>query len=137
MTDPNKTLTRQLYDRLNTGDLGAVDDLISDDFVEHEEIPGLPPTKAGVRQMFEMFQTAFADARFNVDDMIAEGDKVFVLARMTGTHRAEFMGIPATGHTIEVKICDYFRIDDGALREHWGVMDTAAMVHQLTSKSAV
>jgi steroid delta-isomerase-like uncharacterized protein len=135
MTDPNKTLTRQLYDRLNAGDLGAVDDLISDDFVEHEEIPGLPPTKAGVRQMFEMFQTAFGDARFNVDDLIAEGDKVFVLARLTGKHRAEFMGIAATGHPIEVKVCDYFRTDNGALREHWGVMDTAAMVHQLTPQS--
>lgn len=137
MTDPNKTLTRQLYDRLNAGDLGAVDDLIADDFAEHEEIPGLPPTKAGVRQMFEMFQTAFGDARFNVDDMIGEGEKVFVLARLTGIHRAEFMGIPASGHAIDVKVCDYFRIDSGAIREHWGVMDTAALVQQLTSQPAV
>jgi predicted ester cyclase len=38
--------------------------------------------------MFELFQTAFRDVKFEVDDMIAEGDKVFVRARMTGTHRA-------------------------------------------------
>jgi predicted ester cyclase len=58
-----------------------------------------------------------------VDDMIAEGDQVFVLARMTGTQRGEFMGIPATGHSIDVSVCDYSRVEGGALAEHWGVMD--------------
>jgi ketosteroid isomerase-like protein len=48
-------------------------------------LPGLASGKAGVRQLFEMFHLAFDQARVEVDDMIAEGDKVFVLARMTGT----------------------------------------------------
>ena len=53
--------------------------------------------------------------------MIAEGDKVFVLARMTGTQRGEFMGIPATGNTIDVRICDYFlRVHHGALAQTLG-----------------
>ncbi len=67
--------------------------------------------------------------------MIAEGDKLFVLARLTGTQRGEFMGIPPTGKTINVNVCDYFRIDNGALSEHWGVMDAAGMIHQLTEPS--
>jgi predicted ester cyclase len=88
---------------------------------------------AGVRQLFEMFHSAFDQARVEVDDMIAEGDKVFVLARMTGTQRGEFMGIAATGNTIDVSICDYFRVGNGALVEHWGVMDAAGMMQQLTA----
>jgi predicted ester cyclase len=52
---------------------------------------------------------------------------------MTGTQRGEFMGIAATGNTIDVSICDYFRVDNGALIEHWGVMDAAGMMHQLTA----
>jgi predicted ester cyclase len=74
-----------------------------------------------------------AQARVEVDDMIAEGDKVFVLARMTGTQRGEFLGIAATGNTIDVSICDYFRVEAGALIEHWGVMDAAGMMQQLTA----
>ena len=88
-----------------------VDELVSDDYIEHEQVPGLAPGKAGTRQLFELFHTAFDQAALEVDEMIAEGDKVFVLARMTGTQRGELMGIPATGNTVDVNICDYFRIE--------------------------
>jgi len=129
----NKALTRQFFQRISAGDLGAVDELVADGYVEHEQVPGLAPGKAGVRQLFETFHSAFDQARVEVDDMIAEGDKVFVLARMTGTQRGEFMGIPATGNSIDVGVCDYFRIEAGSLAEHWGVMDAAGMMHQLTA----
>jgi predicted ester cyclase len=59
--------------------------------------------------------------------MIAESDKVFVLARMTGTQRGDFMGMSPAGNTINVSLCDYFRVDNGALIEHWGAMDAAGM----------
>ena len=62
MSDANKEVARRLYRQLNEGDLGVVDDVISKDVVEHEVIPGLEPTKAGLRQLFEMFHTAFGGA---------------------------------------------------------------------------
>jgi steroid delta-isomerase-like uncharacterized protein len=133
MSDANKALTRQFLQRISAGDLSAVDELVADDYVEHEQLPGLASGKAGVRQLFEMFHSAFDQARVEVDDMIAEGDKVFVLARMTGTQRGEFMGIAPAGNTIDVSLCDYFRVEAGALTEHWGVMDAAGMMHQLTA----
>jgi steroid delta-isomerase-like uncharacterized protein len=132
-SDAHKALTRQFFQRISAGDLTAVDELVSDDYVEHEQVPGLAPGKAGVRQLFEMFHSAFDHAGVAVDDMIAEGDKVFVLARMTGTQRGDFMGIPPAGNTINVSLCDYFRVDNGALIEHWGVMDAAGMMQQLTA----
>jgi steroid delta-isomerase-like uncharacterized protein len=131
MSDANKAMARRLYQRFSEGDLGVIDDVISDDFVEHEEMPGLEPNKAGVRKMFEMFQTAFQDATFEVDDMIGEGDKVFALVRLTGVHRAEFMGVPSSGRAINVGVADYFRFENGKALEHWGVMDTGAMMQQL------
>ena len=54
----------------------APDELVADDYVEPEQVPGLVPDKAGVRQLFEMFHSAFAEAGVEVDDMVAEGDKV-------------------------------------------------------------
>jgi steroid delta-isomerase-like uncharacterized protein len=131
MSEENKTVARHLYQRVSAGDLDVVDEVISDDFVEHEEMPGLEPNKAGVRQMFEMFINAFEGAKFEVDDMIAEGDKVFALVRLTGIHRAEFMGVPPSGRAIDVGVADSFRFADGQAIEHWGVMDTGAMMQQL------
>ena len=49
-SDANKVLTRQFFRRIGAGDLSAVDELVSDDYVEHEQVPGLAPGKAGVRQ---------------------------------------------------------------------------------------
>jgi steroid delta-isomerase-like uncharacterized protein len=132
MSDTNKAIVGRLYDHVNAGDLSVIDELLSDDFVTHEELPGLEPTKEGVRKLFEMFHSAFRDAKFEADDLIAEGVKVFVRARMTGTHQAEFMGVPATGRTINVGVGEYFRIDNNMVVEHWGVMDTGALMQQLT-----
>ena len=56
-----------------------------------------------------------------------------VRAWMTGTHQGEFMGIPASGHAINVGVADYFRIADGSIVEHRGVMDTGALMQQLTA----
>src|ERR1700722_14147844 len=131
-SDTNKALTRRFFKRISAGDLSAVDEFLSDDYVEHEQVPGLASGKAGVRQLFGMFHSAFDQAQVEGDDMIAEGDKVFVLARMTGTQRGEFMGIATTGNASDVSVCDYFRVEAGALIEHWGVMDAAGMMQQLT-----
>jgi steroid delta-isomerase-like uncharacterized protein len=136
MSDANKAAAHQLYERFSEGDLSVIDEVISDDFVEHEVMPGLEPNKDGVRQMFGMFRSAFRDATFEVNDMIAEGDMVFALVRMKGIHQAEFMGVPASGRAIDVGVADYFRFENGKALEHWGVMDTGAMMHQLTGATA-
>jgi steroid delta-isomerase-like uncharacterized protein len=136
MSDANKAAARQLYERFSEGDLSVIDDVISDDFVEHEAMPGLEPNKDGVRQMFGMFRSAFRDATFEVDAMIAEDDMVFALVRMKGVQQAEFMGVPASGRSIDVGVADYFRFVNGKALEHWGVMDTGAMMQQITGATA-
>jgi len=132
MSDVNKEVALGLYRRLNEGDLSVVDEVISDDFVDHEAIPGIEPTKAGIRQLFEMFHAAFEGASFEVDSMVGEGDKVVAMCRMTGVHKAEFMGIAPSGRTINVGVADQFRFEDGKVVEHWGVLDSGALMQQLT-----
>jgi steroid delta-isomerase-like uncharacterized protein len=132
MSDENKEVARRLYRQLNEGDLSVVDEVISDDFVEHEVMLGIEPTKACLRQLFEMFHTAFEGASFEVDSMIGEGDKVVAMLRMTGVHKGEFMGIPPSGRTINVGVADQFRIEDAKVVEHWGVLDSGSLMQQLT-----
>lgn len=123
---------RSLYDFLNAGDIDGFGGLLADDFVEHEETPGLAPTKAGVKDFFRMQRAAFPDMLMDVQDVIASGDKVVVRARYTGTQSGEFMGMPATGRGVDVQLIDIFRLGgDGLVHEHWGVLDALAMMQQL------
>lgn len=123
---------QRAYDLINAGDIDGFGELLADDFVEHEEIPGLEPSKAGVIAFFHLWRTAFPDMRMDVQDVIASGDKVVFRARASGTHEGEFLGIPATGKRIDVQLVDIIRFgDDGLAHEHWGVFDTMAMMEQL------
>ena len=123
---------RRLYNLINAGDIDGFGRQLADDFVEQEEIPGIPPTKAGVVQYFRLLLAAFPDLQMHVDDVIASGDKAVARLRVTGTHKGEFMGIPATGNSVAMKLIDITRFgDDGLAREHWGVADQLTLMQQL------
>ena len=120
------------YELINAGDIDGFGALLADDFVEHEQSPGLAPTRDGVMNFFRMYVAAFPDLRMTPEDVLASGDKVVVRVRATGTHEGEFMGVPATGKSIDVQAIDIVRFgDDGLAHEHWGVFDAMTMMQQL------
>jgi steroid delta-isomerase-like uncharacterized protein len=122
----------RLYDLINAGDIDGFGRQLADDFVERDEIPGLPPTKDGVIQYFRIMLAAFPDMRMDVQDSFASGEKAVARLRVSGTHQGEFMGIPATGKPVSVNLIDITRFgDDGLAREHWGVVDMLAMMQQI------
>jgi steroid delta-isomerase-like uncharacterized protein len=123
---------RSAYERINEGDIEGFAALLADDFVEHEETPGFPPTKEGVLEFFRMYRAAFPDLRMDAEDVLASGDKTVARVRATGTHRGELMGIPPTGKRVDVELIDIMQFDDaGSVSEHWGVIDTMSMMQQL------
>lgn len=123
---------RRLYDLINAGDVDGFSEVLAADFVEHEESPGLAPTREGVMEFFRMYLAAFPDLRFDAEDILSSGDKVITRARATGTHEGEFMGMPPTGKRVDVQLIDIVRFgDDGLAHEHWGVLDALAMMQQL------
>jgi steroid delta-isomerase-like uncharacterized protein len=123
---------RRLYSYINAGDIDGFGRQFAGDFVEREEMPGLPPTKDGVVQYFRILLAAFPDMQMDVQDVIASGDKAVARVRVSGTHEGEFMGIPATGNQVSMNLIDITRFsDDGLAREHWGVADQLALMQQL------
>jgi steroid delta-isomerase-like uncharacterized protein len=123
---------RRLYDLINAGDIDGFGGQLAEDFVEHEELPGLPPTKEGVVQYFRMMLAAFPDMRMAVEDVIANGDRAVARVTVSGANTGEFMGMPPTGKSVSMKLIDITRFgDDGLAREHWGVADQLAMMQQL------
>ena len=131
MADDPRSVPLQLYERLSNGDLSVIDELAADDVIEHDEFPGLEQNKDGVKQFFTMLREAFPDLRMTPHETIAEGDMVSVRYTATGTHRGEFMGVPATGNSVEMEGIDLFRIRDGQVAEHWGVSDVMSLMQQI------
>jgi len=132
VTMDHAATVRRIYDLINAGDVEGFGRLMADDFVDHEELPGLAPTKDGVLAFFRMQLAAFPDTRMEVQDIVASGDKVVARVRYVGTNLGDFMGTPATGKVVDVQLVDIFRFgDDGLVHEHWGVMDQLTMMQQL------
>jgi steroid delta-isomerase-like uncharacterized protein len=128
----NAATMRNAYERINGGDLGAYAALVSEDFVEHMEVPGLPPTKSGMLQYFGMIVAAFPDIHFVVDDLIVGDGKTVARVTVTGTHQGEFMGVPASGNRCQIQLVDIMGFgDDGLIAEHWGVADMLSLLQQI------
>jgi steroid delta-isomerase-like uncharacterized protein len=123
---------RRLYAFIGEANLDGFFDYVADDFVEHEQGPGFPPTKEGTRQLFAAMMAGFPDLRFDAEDVLEIGGKVVVRARVTGTNNGEFMGMAASGKGIDIAAIDILQFGtDGLVHEHWGVMDVMSMMQQI------
>ena len=132
MPDNKATMSRIYEEVFSQGDLGLIDELLADDFVEHEELPpGVPQGKGAPRAMMTMMRGAFPDFHARVEELLEDGDKVIARVRFSGTHRGEFMGIPATGKRFDIAVIDIIEVRDGKGVAPWGVMDMAGMMEQL------
>ena len=131
-SDRNKELMQRFYDEVvNAGNLDVIDELLAEDFVEHEELEGLPPTREGVKQFFAGMRAAFPDVTFTPEHMVAEGDMVAARVTIRGTQHGDFMGVPASGRSVEFQAIDLVQFSDAAATAHWGVSDLMTMMVQL------
>ena len=131
--EQNKALFRRLVEEVfNKGNVSTIDEFLAPNFVEREVLPpGTPSGREGVKQLTMMFRTAFPDFNVSIDDMIAEGDKIVARTTWSGTQKGEFMGIPSSGKRVSFDVIDIIRISEGKGVEHWGVMDSSALMQQL------
>jgi steroid delta-isomerase-like uncharacterized protein len=131
--EKNKELVRRIYDELwNERKLEVAEELIAQDAVNYDT--GLLPHPFGPEEMkgtVRMVTAGFPDNRHEVEEMIAEDDKVVVRCTLTGTHEGEFMGIPPTGRSIEVTEIHVYRLEDGKAVEHRVGRDDLGAMRQL------
>ena len=128
----NTDLSHRFYrEVMSDGSLEAVDELCSEDYVEHEEFPGLTQDREGVKGFVTLFRTGFPDLNVEVEEILECDDKVVARVRFQGTHKGEFMGVPASGKAIDMPCIDIVRITDGRAAEHWGITDGMALMQQI------
>ncbi len=133
--DENKKVVRRIYDNeaLHRG-LGYLDDLVARDVVNHNPFPGAGPGIEGVKGAVTAMLGLFPDARFSIDDVIAEADKVAVRVTLRGTHLGPFMGRPATGAAVTSSETIIFRVVAGKVVETWASRDDLGMMRQLAGE---
>jgi len=130
MTDEdNKALVRRYIETWNRGDLPGMATYWSPDMIHH--------TRSGshgfeaVRSIVSNFMRAFPDLTFEIEDLVADGDRVASRMTARGTHTGEYMGVPATGRSVSCSVFGIARLANGKLVEHWGVTDELHLIEQI------
>jgi predicted ester cyclase len=107
--EENKAIVRRFIEAYNTHNLDLFDEFVAPDYVDHTN----HVDREGLKQLFNMAFKAFPDWHETIEDIIAEGDKVWIRVKTTGTHTGEWMGIAPTGKKITSEMVDIYRIVDG------------------------
>ncbi|MET8680840.1 ester cyclase [Streptomyces sp. NPDC004647] len=129
----NKEIARRFFDEVASGgNLDLIDELYVDDYRDHD-VSKEEETTVGsdvLRQDVTGWRQAFA-FDFTLDSQVAEGDEVLTRWTWRGTHRGDFMGIPATGKECTMTGMTAFRIRDGKILEGWWNYDLLRLLRQL------
>ena len=130
----NKSVARRVLEEVfPANDEVALREVISDDFVNHEAPAGTPSGLSGITMYMRLLDEAFSDQRWEVHDVVAEGDKVVMRCTHSGVHTGDFFGMPATGRHFAYNQVHIVRIVNGKGAEHWAVRDDAGLMRQLTA----
>ncbi len=122
---------RLVEEAQDQGRIEAVDEIAAPDFVDHTPVPGVPPTREGVKQIFAMIRAGLPDHDAKIEHIVADGDLVATYKSFTGTHDGDLFGVPPTGRRVTIRVMDFVRYRDGQLTEHWNIVDVAGLMTQL------
>jgi steroid delta-isomerase-like uncharacterized protein len=133
-TEENKALLRRSVEEIFSaqGDLDVADEIYAPNYVGHnpldsEDVRG----PEGAKEQARMYRNAFPDVRLNIEEQIAEGDRVVTRWIGSGTHQGEMMGIAPTGNQIRVDGITISRIQDGKVVEDWELFNALGLMQQL------
>jgi len=106
--EQNKQVARQFFEASDRQDTEKMRQFVSiPNYSLH--LSGMPTMDwNGSQQFLAPFTRALPDLRRNIEDLVAEGDKVAVRFTVTGTHKGEFQGIAPTGKQVSFTVMDIY-----------------------------
>lgn len=131
MRSNSDIVRRFVTEVLNQGKIEATGEFFWEDMVEQVPLPGQGPGLRGLQDVLRGMRAAFPDMHWTVEEQIAEGDKVMTRFEWTGTHKAEFFGVPATGRPVRVWGVVIDRLEGGKIRDTRIIMDALGLMMQL------
>ncbi len=133
----NKELLRRFYKEVYVDwNMAVADEVLSPSFTSHDWPQHGPKGPQAFRDYYAAFQSIVPDARYEIDDLIAENDRVVVRWTMFGSHKGEFQGIAPTGKAIALKGIAIYRVEGGKLMERWVVSDVHGVLEQIRGASS-
>jgi steroid delta-isomerase-like uncharacterized protein len=134
-TTSNKATFSRFHDAMNSGDAEiiskTIDEIVAPNVQFHTPVPMDATGTQALKQVWAVLLRAFPDLHVEVEDVIAEGDKLVCRNTVTGTHHGEFRGLPPTGKSVRYNEIFIFRFVDGRIAEIWGVVDVLSQLRQL------
>ena len=129
MTNTGQRLVEAFVEMLNTHNPDLVDSFVATDYRNHNAF--VDDGREANRQFWSAFFTALPDLTATMEDLVISGDRVVGRFVYRGTHRGEFMGIPASGRPVEMRSIDIWRVADGLFVEHWDELNTLEFFQQI------
>jgi predicted ester cyclase len=127
-----KALVRRFYEEIDNGNLDVLDELVAPDYLDHNPppFPGLHAGLDGLKQAFKIFREA-TPGHHQIEDQIAEGDKVVTRLTAYGKHEGDLPGAPRTGNDLKMTSITIHRIANGKLVEKWAEKDVLGFLQQI------
>lgn len=127
----NKEIVRRYQRAINDQDWDALNSVLAPEVATPLMLPGFPPGREGAKAIGVATLQAWPDFRTEIDELIAEGDRVVAMVTMTGTAVNDGFGVPGTGKSFTMVGVYVVRVLDDMIVEHWGVEDALGMLGQI------
>lgn len=136
MKTENREIIRLIHEKLNQGDFASSLEDIAPDAANH----GIKVGQEGYKMVWNDIYATFPDFTFKIDEIIAEGDKVVVRSKVSGTHLGTgelplnggmLVGVEPTGKSFEVQHIHWYKLRDGKIVDHYACRDDLEMMQQL------
>jgi predicted ester cyclase len=132
MSEELKAKARRIWEEIfPNADLSRLSEVIAEDSIDHSARPDELQGVAGVQQTVLWLGSVFSDQRWEIHQVICEGDVVVVYCTLHGRHTGDLMGIPPTNREIAMDYVHILRFSDCKAVERWGVRDDMALMRQL------
>jgi steroid delta-isomerase-like uncharacterized protein len=136
--EENRALVQRFVGEVfNRGNLDVVEEIYAPVYVGHTA--GLPEQTLGpegVKELVELYRSAFPDLHTAIEDIVAEGDKVAYRWTAVGTHRGELLGVQPSNNRVELTGITIERIEDGRIVETYNNFDQLGMMRQIGAMPA-
>ena len=134
MTTSTKQIAVEQFNRINAGDIAGAAAGMAEDLLNHAAIPEAQGRK-GFVTIQEKLRTAFPDLRYNLEDVVVDGDKAVLRMTVTGTQTGPFtmarLQLPPSGKAVKFEQIHIMRVANGQVVEHWMGQDPLAFIRQL------
>ena len=126
----NERVVQKIIKAVNRHDVDAEMEYMAEDMTYVNDSVGTSD-KNGFRDALVMFYAAFPDVKYQVNQMVSEGDTVVVELTVTGTHKGEFLGVPPTSKKINTHLAVVMELEAGKVKRWRTYTDTATLMRQL------